>query len=144
MIFVTEFDQLCQDIVNAIDIKGYVLCSTEEQGMKKLKDKSGIQLVAVYPNYSFDGQIDTYKDNHEMLFFTVIRQSEGASDTVELRQYYDTQQAMIKLKQYLFGEDNGPNNFCRKFPNIDVSSVMIDPEYNIFGGYIGWSIKLVC
>src|SRR5690606_28414521 len=66
----------------------------------------------------------TYKDNHEMIVFTAIRQREGASDTVELQQYYDTQQAMIKLKQYLFGEDNGPNNFCRKFPHIDVSSVM--------------------
>lgn len=142
MITVLEFNKICKDIVESIGIKGYVLCSTEEQGMKKLKDKSGIQLVAVYPNYSFSGQEDSYKDLHEILFYMVTRQVEGTSDDKELGQYADTQAAIMELKQYLFGEGDHDTGYCRLFPEGDISTVNIIPEYNVFGGYLGWSMVI--
>ena len=141
MITVKQYKEICDQIVDAIEIDGHVLASSEEQSMKKLKDKDGIRLVAVYPSYHFDGSTDAYKDMHEILFFMVTRQIEGADDETELKQYNDSQEALIRLKEYLFGEDN---NYCRLFPYLDISSVLIDPEYNIFGGYIGWSMKFVC
>lgn len=141
MITVKKYKEICDQIVQAIDIDGHVIASTEEQGMKKLKDKDGIRLVAVYPSYHFDGEQDSYKDLHEILFFMVTRQREGADDETELLQYSDAQEALIRLKEYLFGEDS---QYCVLFPNLDISSVLIDPEYNIFGGYIGWSMKFIC
>lgn len=141
MITVKKYKEICDQIVDAIDIDGHVIASTEEQGMKKLKDKDGIRLAAVYPSYHFEGEPDAYKDMHEILFFMVTRQIEGADDEAELQQYSDAQEAMIRLKEYLFGEDN---QYCKHFPHLDISSVLIDPEYNIFGGYIGWSMKFIC
>ncbi len=142
MIRVKKFDEICNDIVQDISIKGYVLCSSEEQGMKKLKDKPGIQLVAVYPIYSFSGEEDSYKDNHQLLFYMVTRQVEGASNEKEISQYEESQEAIIKLKEYLFGERIAGNNFCKMFPELNINSVNIIPEYNIFGGYLGWSLAL--
>ena len=141
MITVRKYKEICDQIVDSIEIDGNVIASTEEQSMKKLQDKDGIRLVAVYPSYHFDGATDSYKDLHEILFFIVTRQIEGSDDETEIQQYSDTQDALIRLKDYLFGEDN---QYCRLFPNLDWGSVLIDPEYNIFGGYIGWSMKFVC
>src|SRR5690606_1454567 len=56
---VIDSDQLRQVIVDTTAIAGYVLCTAEDRDIKQLKDRAGIQLVAVYPSSSFDGQIDT-------------------------------------------------------------------------------------
>lgn len=142
MIRVKKFDDLCKTIVSNLEIDGYVICSTDEQGTKKLKDKPGINLVAVYPNYSFSGEADAYRDLHELLFYMVTRQKEGSSNETEISQYESTQDSIIKLKEFLFAENNYENNLCQMFPNIHISSVNIIPEYNIFGGYLGWSLAL--
>lgn len=141
MIRVKAYNEICKQIVQVTGIDGYILSSTEEQGTRKLKDAAGVQLVAVYPSYGFEGDEDSYKSTHEMLFFMITRQRDGQSEESELEQYASTQDAMIKLKEFLFGENS---SYCKLFPNVDASTVTIDPEYNIFGGYIGWSIKLVC
>ena len=142
MINVNQFNQLCADIVPAIGIKGYVMASTYEQGTKKLKDKAGLILVGVYPAYHFEGNVDASSTVNEMLLYIVTRQIEGGSDDQEIKQYADTLEAMIKLKDYLFGKKE--NSYCQRFPHIDSESLQIDPEYNIFGGYIGYSIKFTC
>ncbi|MDQ1150156.1 hypothetical protein QE382_002140 [Sphingobacterium zeae] len=142
MINVNQFKQLCADIVPAVGINGYVMASTYEQGTKKLKDKAGLILVGVYPAYHFEGNVDGSSTVNEMLLYIVTRQIEGGSDDQEIKQYADTLEAMIKLKDYLFGTKE--NSYCQRFPRIDAESLQIDPEYNIFGGYIGYSIKFTC
>lgn len=141
MIRVKAYNEICKQIVQVTGIDGYILSSTEEQGTRKLKDAAGIQLVAVYPSYGFDGDEDSHKSTHELLFFMITRQHDGQSEEDEHQQYTDTQEAIIKLKEFFFGEDGG---YCKLFPNVEANSMIIDPEYNIFGGYLGWSMKLVC
>lgn len=141
IITVTAFNQICREIVPIIGVKGYVIASTEEQGKKKLKDKEGVRLVAVYPEYALAGEQDAAKTEHQLLFFTVVRESEGQSDEKELKQYQNTQDAIIKLKEYLLGEESSDLT-CKLFPNAEITSVEIEPEYNIFGGYLGWSLKI--
>lgn len=46
----------------------------------------------------------------------------------------------MKFKEWIFGDDK---SLCKIFPNIKISSVSIDPEYNVLGKYLGWSIKLI-
>jgi hypothetical protein len=142
MITVREFKDLCTEIVPVIEIEGYVLASTYEQGSNKLKDKSGLRLVGVYPAYNFGGEPDSILDKNEMLLYIVVRQKEGGTDEQEIDQYSATLDAMLRLKNYL--TSNRPDTYCMIFPNIDVSSIQIDPEYNIFGGYLGYSIKFIC
>lgn len=142
MITVKELKQLCTNIVPAIAINGYVMASTYEQGMNKLKDKAGLILVGVYPAYNFDGNTDSDQARHEMLLFIVTHQKEGGTDEEEIEQYNATLEAMIRLKKYLLSNVEG--HYCQLLPNIEVSSIQIDPEYNIFGGYLGYSIKFIC
>ena len=142
MITVKDFKQLCIDIVPSIGIDGYVMASTHEQGTKKLQDKAGLILVGVYPAYNFEGDTDSEMNNNEMLLYIVVRQIEGGTEDQEITQYSDTLEAMIRLKSYLYS--NRTNTHCAIFPRIVVSSLQIDPEYNIFGGYLGYSIKFIC
>lgn len=144
MIGVKKYDQMCQDIIQAIpEFKGYVITSTEEQTTKKIKDRPGIQLVAIYPAYRFIGDQDSYRVEHDILFFVILKPKEGAKYEVELQENADTQDALIKLKKFLFGEGDDLRR-CKLLPHLNVNSVIIDPEYNIFGGFSGWSIKLTC
>lgn len=143
MIRVHKLKEICETIVERVGLDGYIMASSEEQSTKKLSDAPGLRLVAVYPAHYFDGSADTYTDKHEALFFIVTRQDEGASEEKEVQQYADTQDAIIRLKQYIFGEDQS-TGYCQPFPHLEVESVTIDPEYNMFGGYIGWSIKFIC
>lgn len=142
MITVKEFKDLCTEIVPVIEIEGYVLASTYEQGSNKLKDKAGLRLVGVYPAYNFGGDPDSILGKNEMLLYIVVRQKEGGTDEEEIEQYSATLDAMLRLKKYLTSNRTG--TYCMIFPNIDVSSIQIDPEYNIFGGYLGYSIKFIC
>lgn len=142
MITVKEFKDLCTEIVPVIEIEGYVLASTYEQGSNKLKDKAGLRLVGVYPAYNMEGDSDSVLEKNEMLMFIVVRQKEGGTDEEEIEQYSATLDAMLRLKKYLTSNRTG--TYCMIFPNIDVSSIQIDPEYNIFGGYLGYSIKFIC
>ncbi|GAA4137952.1 hypothetical protein GCM10022216_14550 [Sphingobacterium kyonggiense] len=144
MITVNSFHEICQNIVDAIHIDGHIVVSTEEQATKKLKDKANIRLVAVYPNYNFTGERDNELIKHELLFFMVSKQNEGASEKNEQKQYSDTQDAIFKLQDYLFGNEDHSGKYCELFPNIDVESVSIEPQYNIFGGYLGWSLVVEC
>lgn len=140
MISVTQFNHFCSTIAPIIGVNGYVLASTEEQGKKKLKDKSGLQLVAVYPDYGFSGSQDTEKPMHGMLFFVVVREREAQSDLEELNQFQETQDCIMKLKDYISGAAEMTGD-CKPFPNVIIDSILIEPEYNIFGGYLGWSLK---
>lgn len=142
MITVKEFKNICAEIVPVIEIEGYVLASTYEQGTNKLKDKAGLRLVGVYPAYNFSGDADSLLGKNEMLLYIVVRQKEGGTDEEEIEQYSATLDAMLRLKKYL--TSNRTDTYCMIFPNIDVSSIQIDPEYNIFGGYLGYSIKFIC
>lgn len=138
MLRVNDYQVLCDALKSQLDLEGSIICSTEEQALRRLKDMTGIFLVAVIPSTDFRGKQDQYIEQNETLFYIVVKEARGQSVADELQQYQDTQDKIIQLKEYLFGDNSG---YCLQFPRLDINSVEIDPEYNIFGGWLGWSIK---
>lgn len=138
MLRINDFKNICEYFTGQLDLAGFKICSTEDQASKKLQTLAGIWLVAVIPSNEFRGGQDNYKSLNETIFFIVVKEANGQSESSELQQYADTQDKIIALKETLFGDNTG---YCPQFPNIDINSVQIDPEYNIFAGWLGWSIK---
>lgn len=108
--------------------------------MRKLQDATGTILVGVIPSIEFSGTEDAYIANSACLFFFLKKERQGQSSDKELEQYAQTQDCLMKFKEWIF-EDG--KSLCKIFPNLKISSVSIDPEYNVFGKYLGWSIKFI-
>lgn len=139
MILLSQFEEIAEVFKNMLGLKEYFVTSTAEQTQNLLKDRSGTAIVCVIPSTFFEGpNADASKDTNESIVYIVQKERDGQAHAKQLQQYKETQALIIKIKDLLLGLDEDE---CKTFPFIEIRSMMIDPEYNIFGGWIGWSIK---
>lgn len=137
---VTQFNNICKDLVAAAKIKGHVLVAQEDHATKKLKDKSGIWLVAVIPTLETEGEPDAEKESNVSLLFVLEYADYGQTDDAELKQFQRTQEAIFKIKEYI---SEMQATGCSPFENYEPSQTVINPEYQIFSDRNGWSMTLV-
>lgn len=135
---ISEFIKICNQIKDVSGIDSVKIYAEEDQGMRKLQDATGTILVGVIPSVEFSGTEDAYIANSSCIFFFLQKERESQSSDKELEQYSQTQDCLIKFKEWILGDDK---SLCKIFPKLQISSVSIDPEYNVFGKYLGWSIK---
>lgn len=139
MILLSQFEEIAEVFKNMLGLKEHFVTSTAEQTQNLLKDRSGTAIVCVIPSTFFEGpNADASKDTNESIVYIVQKERDGQAHAKQLQQYKETQALIIKIKDLLLGLDEDE---CKTFPFIEIRSMMIDPEYNIFGGWIGWSIK---
>ena len=136
MMTVTRFDQICRAWVDLFPtLDGYVRVVTESQAVTKLSDRRGIQLVAVLPSYGRGGNAVTPRRTQTALFWIVEKAVPDNVDTKELDQQQRTQDLILKLEAHILNEQE---NGCSDWNRLEVSSMQIDPERNIFGGWNGY------
>ena len=137
---VIEFDtQLQQLLVSIPAIKGYVRVVDDQQATKKLTDRRGIQLVAVLPTYSANGTAGMKSDAYNTLFWVIEKGDPGQTEAKELEQYKRCEDAVHALKNALIeSQEDG----CGPFWRLEIASIIIEPEYNAFGGWNGYFITL--
>lgn len=141
MIPIRDFHTICQELIDSIEgLDHFHLVADDNQATKKLGSQSGIHMVAVIPSAEGTGQPGRTIDNNVALFFVVQKPKASAKDEEELTLYEDTQIIMEGLKQELIQrQEDG----CTVFFRLEPSSIQIDPVYNTFGGWSGWSMSLV-
>lgn len=133
---VTRFDQICQAWVAAFpELAGYVRVVTESQATAKLGDRRGIQLVAVLPSYGRTGTALTPRRTQTALFWIVEKAVPDNTDSKELDQQQRTQDLVRKLEAKIMDEQE---NGCSDWNRLEIDSIDINPEQNIFGGWNGW------
>lgn len=138
MKLIRTFDQHCRDLVAAIpQLDDYILVAQDNHAVNKLKDRQGIQLVAVIPSSSMGGSSTAHYDVQSTLFFVLAKASSGLTAEEELTMYEATQEAVLALREALT-EDH--TDGCGNWPRLQVDSLTIEPEYNAFGGWLGWSL----
>lgn len=133
---VTRFDQICQAWVSHFPaLAGYVRVVTDSQATAKLSDRTGIQLVAVLPSYGRTGNAVTPRRTQTALFWIVEKALPDPSDTEELSQQQRTQDLVRALEAKIMDEQE---NGCSDWNRLEIDSIDINPEQNIFGGWNGW------
>lgn len=137
---VTQFDNICQQLVAVSGIKGYVLVADENHATNALKEKSGIWLAAVIPSTEIDGDVDAEIQTMATLLFVLEKANLGQSNKAELDQYQRTQNALNKMRDYIADHYS---RGCSPFTRYDPDSTVINPEYQIFSDRNGWSMTLV-
>lgn len=139
MITIEKFENIAKKFSILIEAKEYFIPSTWEQTQNLIKDRSGTILICVIPSTSYKGDnADVITENNESIIYVIQKERDGQSQAKQLLQYKETQEKLIKIKDDLLGDNE---EGCKSFPFIQPKAMAIDPEYNIFGGWLGWSIK---
>lgn len=141
MINLKDFDIICNNIVSEIEIiEDYILTPKEDHAVKRLKDRTGVQLVAVIPSADPEANNpDAFKEKNITYFF-IIEKDDPSSYTPldELENYSKTQIAIENFKLFLIDKKAS----CSNLRDLNINSMRTDPEYRIFGGWNGWSMAV--
>lgn len=110
----------------------------EEHLKKKLRDSEGYILVGVYPSHHVSGSEDNVRDvNTCLIYLLKAFPKSGCDEENELQEYARLQEMTAQIReQLIFDADKG----IAGMRELDRESIAIEPEYNIAGGYIGYSI----
>lgn len=137
---VIEFDnQLKQLLVSIPSIKGYARVVDDNQATKKLNDKTGIQLVAVLPSYSANGTAGMKSDAWNTFFWVLEKGDPSQTEEKELQQYKRCEDAIHALKDELIeSQENG----CGPFWRLEIASIIIEADFNAFGGWNGYFMNV--
>lgn len=118
-------------------IDGIVIAVREGHMMKKLKDRTGIQLCANYPDAQTQGNLDSHSDRNKVLLFLLEKVPSGQqNDEAELQHYARIQRMMRILRDALLEMDA----FCGELRSGN--DLLTEWEYDIYGGWNGLSIGL--
>lgn len=140
MIGIREFDNICKGWVHSIDgLEGHVLVAQDNHAVNALKDRVGVQLVAVIPSSNRDGRQNRGVDDNTTYLFIISKGWTGQTRDEELDQYETTQNIIISIREAI---EEGNASGCGPFWRLQTSSFSVDPEFNIFGGWNGWSMLL--
>lgn len=118
-------------------IDGIALAVHEGHIIRKLRDRQGICLCGKYPDAQVNGAADAFSTDNQVLLFLLEKVASGQhSDEDELVHYATLQRLMNALKTELLDGQLLCDNSVRL-----TSSLTIEWEYDIFGGWNGLSIS---
>ncbi len=120
-----------------VKVDGVVLAVHEGHIIRKLRDRRGIWLCAKYPDAQVNGGADTFSTDNQVLLFLLEKVPSGQhSDEEELAHYASLQTLMDSLKAELLDG----RLMCDDSVRL-TSSLTIEWEYDIFGGWNGLSVS---
>ena len=120
-----------------VKVDGVVLAVHEGHIIRKLRDRRGIWLCAKYPDAQVNGGADAFSTDNQVLMFLLEKVPSGQhSDEEELAHYASLQTLMDSLKAELLDG----RLMCDDSVRL-TSSLTIELEYDIFGGWNGLSVS---
>jgi hypothetical protein len=138
MIKIRDFDSYFKQLVATLPaIEAHHLVAVDSHAVNRLKDKRGMHLILVIPNAQTTGDVGRPKDINTGMLFILEKAKIPSKYEDELDQYERTQNALLAIREAIF---SSAEDHCYPFQYLQVPSVGIDPEYNVFGGWNGWSM----
>ena len=120
-----------------VKVDGVVLAVHEGHLIRKLRDLRGIWLCAKYPDATVKGGADAFSTDNQVLLFLLEKVPSGQhGDEEELAHYAFLQTLMDSLKTELLDGQMMCDDSVRL-----TSSLTIEWEYDIFGGWNGLSVS---
>lgn len=138
MVNLSEYKDYCTDLLKLIRADELVMVVQEEHLKKRLRDETGVIMVAVYPTIGSAGSEDNMGDNNTILLFVLEYAGKASvSRDNEFESYERLQGLAGKIRDKLIEDSDAGHKLLR---NLDRASIEIEPEWNITGAYNGWSI----
>lgn len=146
MIPINDYRQFVSELVNSAKTEAKIdddiairLAVTETQLVNLLKDKAGIVVAGNIPGAEIS-KSSWFQSEGECLIMVLEKMPEDYQGTEsEFESYSKLQQLMIEIVRLLTNYD-GFDNFCDK-GEVDYSrSLVVEWEYNTYGGFNGLSV----
>lgn len=146
MISINDYRQFVSELVNSAKTKAEIddditirLAVTESQLVNLLKDKAGIVVAGNIPGAEIS-KSSWFQSEGECLIMVLKKMPEDLQGTeAEFENYAKLQQLMIEIVKLLINYD-GFDSFCDK-GEVDYSRpLMVEWEYNTYGGFNGLSV----
>lgn len=132
-----ELKEKINQAVEGPQVDGIALAVHEGHIIRKLRDRRGIWLCAKYPDAQVNGGADAFSTDNQVLLFLLEKVPSGQhSDEEELAHYASLQTLMDSLKAELLDG----RLMCDDSVRL-TSSLTIEWEYDIFGGWNGLSVS---
>src|SRR5690606_3981706 len=141
MIPIRKIDEICKAWVDSIDnLENYALVAEDNHATRKLGDRQGIQLLAVIPSFQGGGRPGMVSGTNAIMLWVISKGWTGQTDEEELSQYEQTQNIILQIRDAII---ESQADGCGPFWRLEPGSITIDPDYNCFGGWNGWTMQLV-
>ena len=132
MVNLSEYKDYCTGLLELIGADELVMVVQEEHLKKRLRDETGVIMVAVYPTIGSTGNEDNMGDNNTILLFVLEYAGKtSVSRDNEFESYERLQGLAGKIRDKLIEDSDAGHNLLR---NLDRASIEIEPEWNIAGG----------
>lgn len=138
MVKLNDYKAYCEMLCELTGASKLVMVVHEEHLKKRLRDDTGMVLVAVYPSIQGTGSEDNTGVLQAMLIF-VLEYSGKREMTPESEiDSYERMLAAVEAIREQILKDAGDG--IELLRGLERESVVIDPEWNVAGNYNGWSI----
>lgn len=139
MIAVTDIQQLASDIQNNVGgIDEIVIAADERHLIKRLNDKRGTVLAVSLPAAdSSANDENNYSDRNNIFLFILEKKHQDQTEIEELAHYQEMQVIAKGIKEFIIEQKEAGSEF---FAFANESRIRTEAEYNVFGGYNGYSI----
>lgn len=140
MITVTQFDQSIQQILDHIGVTEYVRAANDDHVTRRLSDKAGPVFVGSLPTFAQKGNPETPSKQHSALLWILSKPGSDDTEQDERDQYEELQRLIVQAKDFIMEKQE---DGCSIWWDLEVGSIVIEPEYNIWGGWNGWHMTLL-
>lgn len=146
MIAIEIYGNMMQDLMaraNSIlpagnKIDKLILSPKEEHLIKHLRDETGVNLCASYPNVDTEGIADAYHDMNSVFLFILQKMNFGSMNDQQERAFFQKMQLIANTLKRLLLE----HEYSCDIAPVNGGKMKIEWEYNIYGGFSGLSIGL--
>lgn len=121
-----------------VNFSSVIAAVEENQLVTLLKDKQGIILCGNIPGSRLIATNPVSSEGDCVLFILEKSPKDRQGTEEEFKRYAIMQQLMSKLCEILMGQD-AFQMLCQS-GTMKVSTLEVGPEYNIYGGFNGWSV----
>lgn len=121
-----------------VQFSSVVAAVEENQLVTLLKDKDGIILCGNIPGSTLIAGMPVKSEGRCVLFVIEKSSKDRQGTDYEFARYAVMQQLMSKICKLLLGDDTY-QMLCQS-GTMTVSTLEVGPEYNIYGGFNGWSV----
>lgn len=140
MISVLDYKMLCRVIIDAVqipDLDEIVTVVHEDHLKRKLQNRRGTVLALIYPsNDSWGVEDNTGNTDTALIYILQYFDKIDTDEDVELEKYLLLQKYIARFREELI--EGAKTTIVLR--NLDMESIHIEPEWNVAGGYMGYSM----
>lgn len=144
MIALGEYRNYWRSFTSFAKIDSVCMVISEKHLTKKLPDHNGRVLAVVYPSYDSLSGGDLDNDGKEaiciLFYLEKINPGNQGNEQDEIDAYESLQLQLIAVEEKIKDDYRKGFNIFTKVQLIE-NSIHYDPEYQVFGGYNGWSMS---